>query len=67
MICGEHGCPVEQCEEFTHAADTADVYRAYVKEGAPKSDPAKNIWFWCWVGQPDGVSTTLLRFIRERL
>lgn len=31
---------------------------AFAKVAKAKSDPSKNIWFWSWVGEPGGGTTT---------
>jgi hypothetical protein len=65
MICGEHGCPTDQCAEFTHAEDHADEVRAFVKGLARGLELA----FKSGV-QLEGRRAEiahLLRIIRERL
>lgn len=66
MICGEHGCPEDQCAEFKHANDEPDnTSRAYVKGLARGIELA----FEHGVSFNDRRAEImiLLRFIRERL
>lgn len=66
MICGEHGCPEDQCTEFKHVADAPDTTaRAYVKGLARGIELAIENGVSFEQRRPEILA--LLRFIRERL